>query len=356
MTMFSSSLCKVVGASAWNQKVFCSAAALMMQSSGISSGVGRGQDPNFKVHVKHGTRTAKHKSPFFRKERAAKMIKVDLIDFNEDLESLTPQEIRLKMKVRGLEPFRTWDERPVNLASTPATFEQYIPPESDGKLSITTKDGAKQKLEWVTKKGRSYLAVRKIQGFDEDFDIKVFVPEAQETYIKAIKALAEEDDDKLHELITERAYPLMTHETKNKTLRWQFIETIEQPRAVHARVTDVISKENLFAQITIRMHTKQTLAVYDRFGRLMHGSEVLAKDVLEYVVFEKHISNTYGTWRVHDKIVPDWAPSLLPTMRTFRVKPAEPSKDAPQPAEEQSTADPPRPADGSDDSPRPALA
>ena len=28
-----------------------------------------------------------------------------------------------------------------------------------------------------------------------------------------------------------------------------------------------------------------------RFGRLIHGSEVVAKDVLEYVVFEKHLSN-----------------------------------------------------------------
>jgi hypothetical protein len=43
----------------------------------------------------------------------------------------------------------------------------------------------------------------------------------------------------------------------------------------------------------------QTLALYDRFGRLMYGSEELIKDVLEYVVFEKHISDIYGLWRVH---------------------------------------------------------
>ena len=29
-----------------------------------------------------------------------------------------------------------------------------------------------------------------------------------------------------------------------------------------------------------------------RFGRLIHGSETVAKDVLEFVVFEKHLSNT----------------------------------------------------------------
>jgi large subunit ribosomal protein L45 len=45
-----------------------------------------------------------------------------------------------------------------------------------------------------------------------------------------------------------------------------------------------------------------------RFGRLIHGSEAVAKDVLEYCVFEKHLSNVYGTWRLHAKIIPDWMP------------------------------------------------
>lgn len=50
----------------------------------------------------------------------------------------------------------------------------------------------------------------------------------------------------------------------------------------------------------------------------MHGSEILAKDVLEYVVFEKHLANQYGTWRLHAKIIPDWLPPKEPSGRTFR--------------------------------------
>ncbi len=46
--------------------------------------------------------------------------------------------------------------------------------------------------------------------------------------------------------------------------------------------------------------------MYDRFGRLIHGSKTVAKDVLEYVVFEKHLANVYGSWRLHAKIIPDW--------------------------------------------------
>ena len=50
----------------------------------------------------------------------------------------------------------------------------------------------------------------------------------------------------------------------------------------------------------------QILVVYDRFGRLIHGSPVVAKDVLEYVVFERHLANVYGSWRMHAKIIPEW--------------------------------------------------
>src|SRR5579863_4985817 len=61
----------------------------------------------------------------------------------------------------------------------------------------------------------------------------------------------------------------------------------------------------------------QILAVYDRFGRLSHGSEVIAKDVLEYVVFEKHLANEYGVWRVHAKIVPPWLENVIDTPRSY---------------------------------------
>ena len=60
------------------------------------------------------------------------------------------------------------------------------------------------------------------------------------------------------------------------------------------------------------------MAIYDRFGRLAYGSEKLAKDCLEYVVFEKHVADEYGCWRVHGKILPDWLPRQQPILRTVR--------------------------------------
>lgn len=52
----------------------------------------------------------------------------------------------------------------------------------------------------------------------------------------------------------------MIHNINSKTLRWSFIKSIEPARVVHARVTDIITQDNLFAQLTVRFHTQQVSA------------------------------------------------------------------------------------------------
>jgi large subunit ribosomal protein L45 len=102
-----------------------------------------------------------------------------------------------------------------------------------------------------------------------------------------------------------------------KTIRWKWIEPLEQPTVANIISREMMSKSNIFGQITVRMHSKQTLAVYDRFGRLAFGDENAARDVLEYVVFEKHLTDLYSSWRLHDKIEPEWAQAKSPVIRTY---------------------------------------
>lgn len=268
------------------------------------------------------TRGLKHWNPKFKKLRGLKYIKVKLPDYetmNKSPEELTKEQIKTQMKEMGILPSRPWNEKPVYISCTGGIFEPYVPPEGDGKVSVITTQGAKQKLEFIEKKSKSMMAIRKIRSFEEEFDIPDFLDEAQKIYINSYSSMMNKDRDKLIQFITERAYPEVVNNIADKTIHWEFLESIERPRIVHVRCTDVISKENVFSQITVRFHSKQKLAIYDRFGRLMHGSETLPKDVLEYVVFEKHLANKYGRWRVHDKIIPDWMPPREPLKRTFAV-------------------------------------
>eukprot|EP00099_Drosophila_melanogaster_P023328 NP_651072.1 mitochondrial ribosomal protein L45 [Drosophila melanogaster] len=282
--------------------------------------------------VRH--RQTKHWKPEFKRLRKLKFVKMDLPNLREKQEDITKEEMRSRMKERGVLPPRPWMERPFHISCTGGIFEAYVPPEGDGKKSIISTSGAKQKLEFLEKKSKSLMAVRKIRSYDENFSSDDFGAEAQDIYIQAHTHMAAKDKYKIREFVSERCYPEMMHNVKDKTIRWKFLQSLEPPRVVHARVTEVITKENQFAQVTVRFHSQQMLAIYDRFGRLMHGSEIITKDVLEYVVFEKHISNEYGKWRLHDKIIPDWLPAKQPAPITYRL-----IEDAEEPPKELSAGD-----------------
>ncbi|KAG1683308.1 putative 39S ribosomal protein L45, mitochondrial [Nymphon striatum] len=256
----------------------------------------------------------------FREHRRKKVLKVDLPDFElqRRRDKMTPDEIRSEMKAKGIVPPFKWSERTMFVSCTAGVFEQYVPPEGDGKKSIVSMEGAKQIASQVEKRGKSMLGIRKIRNLTKLSMCMIFL-----WLLKISMLNIKENEYRLHDLVTEYCYPLMVENMRLKTIRWSFIKSLEPPRVVHARSTSTTSDENIFAQITVRFHSQQTLAMYDRFGRLMHGSEVVAKDVLEYVVFEKHLANNYGAWRIHSKIIPDWMPPKEPSKITF-VKPQLP--------------------------------
>ncbi|KAM4692230.1 large ribosomal subunit protein mL45 [Rhinophrynus dorsalis] len=207
-------------------------------------------------------------------------------------------------------------ERPINVSCTAGIFDPYVPPEGDARLSSLSREGLKQRTQQLKQTAASQLAIRKVKEYDGDFSTKTFPEKAQELFIAAHECLSPFDRHKLHTLVTERCYPEMVRGNRYRTLRWKFVESLEAPRVVQVRCPEMVSKGNLYGQVTVRMHSKQSLIIYDRFGRIMSGSEE-PRDVLEYVVFERHMVNPYGTWRMHGKIVPSWAPAKEPINKTM---------------------------------------
>lgn len=237
----------------------------------------------------------------------------------EWVRELSPEEKerRLQALVARIPEDRV--ERTVYMACTADIIDPYVPPEGDARLSSLSKDGVKQKMEKLKQTAASQLALRKIKDHDLDFSTKTFPEKAQEIFIEAHNCLANFNKQKLHSLVTERCYPEMVRGNRYKTIRWRFVESLEPPRVVHVRCESIVNRGNLYGQVTVRMHTRQILAIYDRFGRLMYGGEQVPKDVLEYVVFEKYLVNPYGTWRMHGKIVPEWAPPKDPIVKTVLI-------------------------------------
>lgn len=229
------------------------------------------------------------------------------------------QNVEAKARAAGVVVRQEYMERPINISCTAGIFDPYVPPEGDARLSTLSKEGLKQRAEQIRQSAASQLAIRKIKDHDSDFSTKAFAQQAQEIFVEAHNALAQFNKEKLHSLVTERCYPEMTRGNRYKTIHWTFVESLEPPRVVHARCPEMVSKGNLYGQVTVRMHSKQTLAIYDRFGRLMVGSEEHPKDVLEYLIIERHLVNPYGRWRLHGKIVPSWAPAKDPVIKTVMI-------------------------------------
>ncbi|KAI8492379.1 39S ribosomal protein L45, mitochondrial [Branchiostoma belcheri] len=225
------------------------------------------------------------------------------------------------MKRQGIVPDDKLD-RQVNISCTPEVMDPYIPPEGDGRQSVLSKEGAVQRLSSAKALATSQISVRKIKEFDKEFSTKTFAGTAQEIYKEAHDCLANfntRNRHRLHQLVTEKCYPDMVRGFRFRTIHWTFHESVEPPKVVHVRHNDLITKGNVYGQVTVRMHTRQTLAIYDKFGRLEFGDENLVKDVLEYVVFERHLPNPYSSWRMHTKIVPSWAPPKEPVIRTMFI-------------------------------------
>ncbi|XP_077108388.1 large ribosomal subunit protein mL45 [Ranitomeya variabilis] len=231
---------------------------------------------------------------------------------------LSVDEMMKKARAAGIIMPQEDLERPINVSCTAGILDAYVPPEGDARLSTLSKDGLKQRTEQLKQTAASQLAIRKIKNYDEDFSTKMFPEKAQEIFIEAHNCLTQFNRHKLHLLVTERCYPEMVRGNRYRTIRWSFVESLEPPRVVQVRCPEMVTKGNLYGQVTVRMHSKQTLVIYDRFGRVECGSEE-PRDVLEYLVFERHLVNPYGSWRLHGKIVPSWAPSKEPIVKTVML-------------------------------------
>ncbi|NWW93006.1 RM45 protein, partial [Rhynochetos jubatus] len=193
-------------------------------------------------------------------------------------------------------------------------IDPYLPPEGDARLTSLSKDGLKQKMDKLKQTAASQLAYVPPSSFT--CGAEVLLGSVLHNWVCFTCSF---NKQKLHSLVTERCYPEMVRGNRYKTIRWSFVESLEPPRVVHLRCDSIVSRGNLYGQVTVRMHTRQILAIYDRFGRLMYGGEQAPKDVLEYVVFERYLVNPYGTWRMHGKIVPEWAPPKEPIVKTVMI-------------------------------------
>lgn len=288
------------------------------------------------------------------------MARIELPDFvkmREDPRDMTPEQMRSMMKKEGIVPPRQWDERPIVVTCSADIADPFQPDAPPKSIRKRVKDTAM----------KVYMRpVSKIVKYLPDFDRKYFAEnDAVNIYRKAHELLAKlgtgedrkVDEEDLLQYVTEKCYPEMLFRVNRKTIHWKWLGNLEKPQFVSAQIREGAGSVSLisplthflilllchsqgmvFGQVTVRLHSQQVhdsrsrpfffctnchllfqiLAVYDRFGRLLSGSENVVKDVLEYVVYENFLTNSLGQWRIHGKILPE-SGQLCETQQTFRI-------------------------------------
>ncbi|GMR42192.1 hypothetical protein PMAYCL1PPCAC_12387, partial [Pristionchus mayeri] len=282
-----------------------------------------------------------HNERMFRKMRGRKTVLLDLPDDVEqrNMDVLPPFKLRTEMLKKGINPYRevqprNWQESQITLQSLYSVIDPHVNNEDQlpwrgNGLSVGAliNNKGEEKKQWALHKYHNWRngtsRIKKKEGF-ENFDIKTFGPTADSIYEEAHSALMARDVKRLEGLITENAHSKMWPDVAEGNIVWKLVERVEPSEVVAVRCQDHPHKSgNDIAQITVRMHLKQILAVYDRFGHLVLGSETEPRTTLEYVVFENHIAVIDGKWRLHDKVYPRWLDRKEPAQFTVELKEGE---------------------------------
>lgn len=193
------------------------------------------------------------------------------------------------------------------LDSTNQIFSEYVP--LSNKSFILTRLGMSQRWEAIKATLLSTYAVAMIKRKAKPFKVVDFSKLAQQKFIDVNNAL-QQIDKRQENLMKEHATLMVIRSLKtqyqdpSKQLHWRFVKEVERPKVVHARVASLFDKDNLFAQVTVRIHTEQILAIKDRYNRTITGDARQPKKVIDYVVFERHLTDPYGRWRICGKINP----------------------------------------------------
>ncbi|KAF9345323.1 39S ribosomal protein L45, mitochondrial [Mortierella sp. AD094] len=140
----------------------------------------------------------------------------------------------------------------------------------------------------------------------KDFGITArFLGESEEAYIGMNEAFARGDRDYLEEICTPSMYAKLKGQLKDRVGRyeWRYHGLVEKPQIVSIRQGQIGG--HVLIQMIIRLHTNQSMGVFDKKHKLIAGDLKKTVPVLEYIVFQRYITDPEDNWRILGKASPE---------------------------------------------------
>ncbi|KAJ3205506.1 39S ribosomal protein L45, mitochondrial [Dinochytrium kinnereticum] len=205
-----------------------------------------------------------------------------------------------------------FNQQQARVAARPVSMnivDRYIPTKFDSFASRFSKAGRKATLLGLKKKLQMVFSVFQLKK--NKVKLLGVTKELEGLYIKMNKAFAEGDEASLASLTTQSMRAIINPELKKLRRigkgQWKLHGT-PTSKIVHmatvAAQGDKNSKAGTFVQLTLRITTTQSYAIYSG-DRLVGGDPNAHREETEYVVFERQVTDSDSSWQVAGKIVPE---------------------------------------------------
>ncbi|KAF9427077.1 39S ribosomal protein L45, mitochondrial [Podila epigama] len=131
-----------------------------------------------------------------------------------------------------------------------------------------------------------------------------FLGESEEAYIGMNEAFAKGDRKYLEEICTPSMYAKLKGQLKDRVGRyeWRYHGLLEKPQIVSIRQGQIGG--HVLIQMIVRLHSNQSMGVYDKKNKLIAGDMKKTVPVLEYIVFQRYITDPEDNWKILGKTAP----------------------------------------------------
>jgi large subunit ribosomal protein L45 len=199
----------------------------------------------------------------------------------------------------------------IHMSSPGIIFDPFIPRRTRLLMSsLLTSEGWQERWKQLRTRIRATLAVIMIKRRIRGWTSHEFVNEAERIYIQMNEALANEDKNRLHELTTETFYRELRrewsrlHHEKGVYNLWRYFGRIDKPQIANLVIARTPDKKAEFAQITVNLHSFQSLCVYSKEHRILSGNLEKSIPVNDVLVYERSLMDPNGRWRICARLIP----------------------------------------------------
>ncbi|KAJ1969050.1 hypothetical protein H4R35_006251 [Dimargaris xerosporica] len=180
----------------------------------------------------------------------------------------------------------------------------FVPVPRSQRPSLFTKLGFKYAVKNWRTSWATTLGIATLKSKLGSFTSAGFLDEAVSIYEIMNESFASGD----RKLIQHVCVPVMASKLKSDikkrsyTMEWQSHGQVEDPRVVSV-VAGRLAEDIILAQATVRLHTKQSMTVYNKQHKVVSSNKDKPISVLEYVVYQRIISSfDKSHWQIYGKL------------------------------------------------------